>query len=510
MRTPYHGRFDPFVLRSNRIFFHDWRYVDHGTPRWELPTGEYLGLWSGGPLPPLRWHGRNVPWGITLRAISAQKSEPFIGCDRPWEGILFGATVIQEDGKYRLWYESVPPAHIHEGRAGSDNLLCYAESEDGHHWIKPALSLCAYEGHAETNIVFGGPLSPAHGYHGGNVFVDPRARPEERFKAFHLGFMDRQAAEGFLRRHPQEVDPHNQRTAQLNALFGAVSPDGLHWRPLPDPLVFQVSDTHNIAYYDTFLDKYVAYMRTWVMGRRAIGRSESPDFSHFPLPETFLWPDASVGPTDTWYCNGKTVYPGTDDYHLLFAKRWCIAEDRFSMHLATSPDGILWGFPPASEVLTVGDRESWDAGGVSAGCGMIELPDGHIAVPYTGDAIPHKYTRHPPLGALAWAHWQPGRLVALEAPERGEFCTSRVIFRGRQLSLNVRTKQVGEVRVEVLDLQGEPIPGYTLADCDPINGDESDHRVTWRGECIIPRQDDEPRAFRISLAAAELFALAFS
>jgi hypothetical protein len=322
--------------------------------------------------------------------------------------------------------------------------------------------------------------------------------------------MDREAAEEFLRRHPQDVDPHNQRTTQLNALFGAVSLDGLHWRPLPDPLVFQVSDTHNIAYYDTFLAKYVAYMRTWVMGRRAIGRSESPDFRHFPLPETFLWPDASAGPTDTWYCNGKTVYPGTDDYHLLFAKRWRIAEDRFSMHLATSPDGILWGFPPASEVLTVGDRESWDAGGVSAGCGMVELPDGRVAAPYTGDAIPHKYTRHPPLGALAWAYWQPGRLVALEAPERGEFCTSRVIFRGRQLSLNVRTKQVGEVRVEVLDPQGEPIPGYTLADCDPINGDEFDHRVTWRGESIIPRQDDEPRAFRISLAAAELFALTFS
>lgn len=216
-----------------------------------------------------------------------------------------------------------------------------------------------------------------------------------------------------------------------------------------------------------------------------------------------------MGPTDTWYCNGKTVYPGTDDYHLLFPKRWCIAEDRFSTHLATSPDGILWGFPPESEVLSVGERWAWDAGGVSVGCGMVELPDGRVAVPYTGDAIPHKYTRHPPLGALGWASWPSGRLVALEAHERGEFCTSRVIFRGNRLSLNMRTKQVGEVRVEVLDAQGEPLPGYTLADCDPINGDASDHVVTWRGQASFPREDDEPRAFHLTLAAAELYAITF-
>ena len=510
MRTPFHGKFEPFALRSNVIFFHDWRYVHHGDTRWDNPEGQYLGLWSRDPLPSLVWAGRDIPWGIRLRAQPAQKSEPFIRCDRPWEGVLFGSSVIREGGRYRLWYEVVPPNDIAEGTAGERNLLCYAESEDGVNWLKPALGLSAYQGHNETNIVYGGPLTPASGYHGGNVFCDPHAPAEERYKAFHLGFMSKQTAEEYLHKYPGENDPHNERMQRPCGLYGAVSPDGLHWRPLPEPLMLQVSDTQNIAYYDDFLGRYVAYLRTWVMGRRAIGRSESQDFRHFPLPETIIWPDASVGPSDLWYCNGKTVYPGANDYHLLFPKRWHVAQDRFYMHIATSPDGILWGFPPESEILAPGERDAWDAGGVSIACGMVELPKDRVGVAYTGDKVPHKYTRRPPLGEIAWAWWPKGRLVALEAQERGEFRTAQVIFGGNELHLNVRTKQVGGAWIEVVGPDGKALPGRGFEDCDPINGDYLDHVVTWRGEACLGNASGMPLAFRVRLAAAELFSMAFA
>jgi hypothetical protein len=273
--------------------------------------------------------------------------------------------------------------------------------------------------------------------------------------------------------------------------------------------MLQVSDTQNIAYYDELLGRYVAYLRTWVMGRRAIGRSESSDFRRFPLPETIIWPDASVGPSDLWYCNGKTTYPGAPDYHLLFPKRWHVAEDRFVMHIATSPDGILWGFPPDSEVLRPGERDAWDAGGVSIACGMVELPGNRVGVPFTGDGVPHKHTRRPPLGEVAWAWWQRGRLVALEASERGEFRTTRVIFTGDELRLNVRTRQVGEVRVEALDADLNPVPGRTFGECDPINGDYLDRPVTWHGSSRLGHELGQPMAFRLRLAAAELFSLTF-
>ena len=169
MRTPYHGIFEPFVLRSNVIFFHDWRYVNHGGTRWQTEEGESIGIWGTDPLPHLKWGGQDIPTGIRLKALPAQKSEPFISPDSPWEGVIGAPTVIYHDGCYRLWYEVVSPEDIANGRAGERNLLCYAESDDGDNWRKPALGLCEYEGSAENNIVYGGALAPESGYHGGSV-----------------------------------------------------------------------------------------------------------------------------------------------------------------------------------------------------------------------------------------------------------------------------------------------------------------------------------------------------
>jgi len=510
VRTPYHGKFEPFMLRSNVIFFHDWRYVYHGEHRWETEEGESLGLWSTEPVPPLCWAGRYIPTGVRLRALPARKSEPFIRCDAPWEGVISSPTAIYEDGRYRMWYEAVPPEDMAGGRAGERNLLCYAESDDGIVWRKPSLGLATYQGRSENNIVYGGPLAPEWGYHGGSVFVDPRCPANERYKAIHLGFISKDTFEGYKRRYPGEIDPHNERVGRPSAVFGAVSPDGIHWSPLPEPLMLQMSDTQNIAYYDSFLRKYVAYLRTWVMGRRSIGRAESDDFRHFPLPETIIWPGADVGASDLWYANGKTVYPGTSDYHLMFPKRWRVSKDRFYVHMATSPDGILWGFPPDGRVLSPGERGEWDTGGVSVGCGMVELPGGRVGVPFTGFRVPHKYTRRPPLGEIAWAWWQKGRIVALEAEEHGEFRTMYVIFKGNELHLNVRTDHVGEVRVEVLESGGKPVKGRTFEDCDPINGDFLDRVVTWHGESYLDRGSNEPLAFRVRMSSAQLFSMAFA
>ena len=38
-RTPIQYEYPPFTLRSNALFFHDWRYVHHGTTRWTTSTG---------------------------------------------------------------------------------------------------------------------------------------------------------------------------------------------------------------------------------------------------------------------------------------------------------------------------------------------------------------------------------------------------------------------------------------------------------------------------------------
>jgi len=74
----------------------------------------------------------------------------------------------------------------------------------------------------------------------------------------------------------------------------------------------------------------------------------------------------------------------------------------------------------------------------------------------------------------------------------------------------VRTKQVGGAWIEVVGPDGKALPGRGFEDCDPLNGDYLDHAVTWRGEACLGNASGMPLAFRVRLAAAELFSMAFA
>ncbi len=487
------------------MFFHDWRYVHHGSTVWLSESGENPGLWVPAKTEDYHWAGTNIPRGIELKVKKAVKSGPIIEPDKPWEGMLHAPSLIFDQGKYRLWYESVPPVDMEAFDAGMTNLLCYAESADAEEWVKPNLGAMGYQGAENTNIVYGGELTSKTGYHGGSVFLDPGCDISERFKLIHLGYLSRDDYESYMQKEGMESDPHNEKRDEPRAVFGGVSPDGINWTPLDEPLVLQMSDTQNVAYYDTHLRRYVAYLRTWVMGKRSIGRTESRKFGRFPLPETFLWPDLSVGPSDLWYANGKTTYPDADDYHLLFPKKWRLSEDRFYVYMSTSPDGIMWG--PPRPVLEPG--EEWDYGGVDVGPGMVNLPGERLGVPFVGYEVPHKYPRSAPLGKIALAHWERGRLVGLEAKERGSFSTVLLRLKGQEVHVNLKTSKTGEFRIGISDKNGIGIAGRTIADCDPITGNHLDKLVTWHGSSNIEEGDEHLLRFRVVMDQAELFALRF-
>ena len=95
-------------------------------------------------------------------------AEPILFADRPWEAervifnfcssVIFDAAV----GKFRMWY-----AAIVNGHATPDlpELMCYAESDDGVRWVKPALGIVEYRGSRDNNIVYssaGTGLIPLH------------------------------------------------------------------------------------------------------------------------------------------------------------------------------------------------------------------------------------------------------------------------------------------------------------------------------------------------------------
>ncbi len=508
MPSPFHGNRPPFALPSNIVYFHDWRYVNTGSFSWIAQDGSRPPLFTLDALPQMRLDYHSIPLGIHLVAQRATKTEPVLTPEKADEIFLFGGTLIHEDGIYRLWHDCWPKEDIGSPRIGHFNYVRYAESEDGVEWKFPSLGLIEYRGSRDNNIVYGGPLTPETGYHGGCVFKDPSAPPEERYKVFHLGQISPEALEKYRKEWPDDVDPfHLGKNAP--ALYGGVSPDGLRWTPLPDPLVVQTSDTHNVCTYDVVRKKYVAYCRSWFFNRRTIGRMETDDFRHFPLPEELFWPNAMMQPYDLWYANAKTIMPDTTDYHVMFPMRWSLPYDKFDFHLATSPDGVVWGFVPEGPVCEPGPPGSWDEGVVAPGLGLVDLPGDRMGILVSGSPVPHKHPRRPPLGKLAWAWWPKGRLVALKAPLEGFFALHPLVFPGRTVRVNFRTTFTGYLKVEACGHDGKILPGRSFDDCDWLNGDQLDQVVTWHGQADLGHPGDSPVALRFRMRSAELFSVRF-
>ncbi|NUQ65259.1 MAG: hypothetical protein HUU20_22560, partial [Pirellulales bacterium] len=287
-------------------------------------------------------------------------------------------------------------------------------------------------------------------------------------------------------------------------LFGVTSPDGLHWKPVAEPLLIHKGDTDNTVYYDEWLEKYVLYTRYLRYDRRTIARAESDDFLHWTPVEPII--AASLGDPCSYdvYTNARTSYPGLTEQHFMFPLVYRRDTQTSEIHIHTSMDGHLWDRVSAGPVLEPSDPPGWDGKFVAAGKNLVPLGADRVAIPYWGASHEHKYPRWP--GVIAtrygWAWWPKGRLVALVADAEGQFHTFGIPATGSSLRINARVHAGGYVRVGI-----DGAPGRTAADCDPITGDHVAHQVTWRGDPSAAVTPGSTVVLHFQLRAAELFGL---
>ena len=98
--------------------------------------------------------------------------------------------------------------------------------------------------------------------------------------------------------------------------------------------------------------------------------------------------------------------------------------------------------------------------------------------------------------------------VSLQAPMKGgELITKPLRFTGRELSLNFSSSAAGEVRVEIQDMDGRPLPGYSLEDCPPIFGNTVARTVVWKAGSDVSPIAGKPIRLRILLKDANVFSL---
>jgi hypothetical protein len=475
----------PYDLAGKRIVFTNWNFIQPGDLDWVNDEGKSVYVHGNEDIYAARHVGKETPLGIRIMARKPMVVGPF---DRPHR------CIIQDGNHYLGW---------------TDNE--FFESSDGMTWAKKAnLKL-----DQESDGIF-------------HVFIDPSAPLTERFKAvWTYNGMTKGDLDAYLKKYPHDWEPrallHFKEKGTVSCLRGSISPDGISWTTLPDPLTVEYADTLNTCYFDAVLRKYILYTRYWSVGaytvkappdirnswtgvgRRAIGRSGSDDFRHFPPSRMVLDPPPSMLPSESLYTNCYTTVPKAPDQHLMFPAVWNASiDDTTRIVMASSYDGENWYWVPGGDLLETAEYGQWNGGCIWAEPNLIELPNGDWALPYSAHNVPHKYPRGQRKGGLGYAVWPKGRMVALEADSRGQFTLMPLMTPGRALKINADTKRTGGVLVEVV-----ADPERTFDKCSRLFGDVHWVTVKWGDKVDLGKKVGEPITLRFRLDKADLYGIEF-
>ena len=418
---------------------------------------------------------------VRLTVNPPQDQRIILSADRPWEDmfVAFNLTVIEEHGKLRMWY-TCRDAEWYGG-------LAYAESADGIHWEKLDLGIVEYKGSKHNNLV--GIPSLA-----GTVFVDPNASQEAKYKYM--------------------------ASVYRKGIFFYTSPDGFHWKRDEEPFLPFVADSQNVVFWDPNLSEYVFYLRGWPKDKkgerkRTVVRmstaditSPSPirsvgDAGYFSadgvLPHittempTVLACDEYDPDVCDVYTNAALPYPVDERYYLAFPAFYFHFpnppvgkfgnDGRLDVHFMGSMDGINWNRYNRSPYLRLGLDGTATSNMLFIGHGMLHRGDQlwQYATGYrtTHGDIPGR--KKNPDGVILHLVQRVDGFVSADTNCRGgTLTTGPVSCTGDRLVLNLDAGALGDARVEILDAEGNPAPGFSAKECDPVRTNSVSAQVSWK------------------------------
>jgi hypothetical protein len=420
--------------------------------------------------------------------------------DRPWEGAFSGYfTVIQEPGRFRLYYRCVPSAN---GDGNAAESTCYAQSADGLHWSKPELGLFEVDGTRKNNVVLAHLPPFSHNF---APFLDTRPNvPEaERYKAL-------------------------AGTAK-SGLAAFVSADGLHWKKLREepglpPSQKTIYDSQNVAFWSAAENAYVCYFRVYKKvssgGFRWVARSTSKDFVHWTPPVEMTFGDA--GP-EHLYTNQTSPYFRAPHIYVGIAARFMPGRQVLTPEEAAAIRVDPKYFQDCSDAVLLTTRggsqyqrtflESFLRPGIGPENWVSRSNYPAWNVIQTGPAemsfLVNKNYGQPTAHVTRYALRLDGFASLHAGYAGGEMVTRPLRFKGRALEINFSTSAAGSVRIELQDEDGKPIPGFALADSREMVGDEIERIVSWKAGTDVSRLTNLPARIRFVLKDADVFSFRF-
>lgn len=388
--------------------------------------------------------------------------DPVLVADKPWEtreykgGVGPYFTVIRnEAGKFMMWYSTG-----FYGRLRAYGETGYAESDDGVHWVKQRTPF------RFDNLVF-------TRSHGAGIHEDLYdSRLDHRFKAVFGSF-----------------DQPHTNIFQDHGLMLAHSRDGRSWHNY-HPTYFISNcrtDTGNSLFWDPELKAYrvLTRMEVWPRGVKQFAIPGLEGGRPRIKPEWILIQNERL-PKEQGEIYSFYVQKYGDLY---IAYMNVLQQDNVNrLFVAVSRDGVTWNYDhirKGNEYLRIGPPGYFDEGAVwPTSSDLITVGDKHW-VYYAGSR--YKHVMPPPAGsdkpdavAIGVAEIRLDGFFHLIMSGMGLLETKSFIWVGDRLEINCDSTK-GKLWVEILDGNGQSIPGFSAGNADVNVCNEVHHVVSWNG-----------------------------
>jgi hypothetical protein len=196
-------------------------------------------------------------------------------------------------------------------------------------------------------------------------------------------------------------------------------------------------------------------------------------------------------------------YPWAADAYLAFVWRYQNEGDDRYVDLGVSRDGEHWQFY-ASQGWYM-DPAWQSTRQVRSYYGMIRRNNDHPHNISGQDEI-WQYAHYDDVADTRMIQRLDG-FVSLDVSGSATVVTRPLTFEGQTLSLNIKSD--GPTGVALLDEGGQELPGFGIADCDPINIDSTGYVVTWKGSSSVNRHAGKTIRVKFELQNTKLYAFQF-
>lgn len=401
----------------------------------------------------------------------------------------------EKEQKFKMWYLAGAGKVSREKHS---LCTCYAESEDGKHWVKKDLGIVP-----GTNIV------DTCNRDASTVWLDKNeTNPEKRYKFFNIQYRPDYIQWQYVLKY---------------------SADGIHWS---DEVAQSgaVSD-RSTAFYNPFTKKWVLSMRhhnkvSW-RSRCYLEHSdpeEAVSLAH-RLREgirdkhivSWFTPDDKEKRHEKY----PEIDPGIYNFDAIayesiilgFYSQWQGPENsvakglmipkRNEIMLGYSRDGFHFSRPSHEPFMGVNETEgAWNYGNMQSINGVPLI---------VGDSL-YLYSTGRSLNKVWWdagvstgmAVLRRDGFVSMSTKEDGYLLTEKVTFNGKYVFVNADVK--GKLLVEILDENKQPIKGYTKEECILMQGDNTKGRIEWKNRKHVSSLIGKNVYFKFYLGKGDLYA----